>query len=706
MRTNHLRFAILAGASLVSCADDPTTPTIDETFTDDGARIVRAIDGTLTGVSAAAAKDVVTAYLGTDAQLRIVDEQQQRGVTHIRMDQEIDGLRVHGGYVKAALGANGELLQVISRVAPAVSVGSASLQGSISERDALVAAFRHLGYSEASVAQTGSTGNTTRFSGNAIFLRDPSVERVAYIDGNGATRHGYIVETWTLKGNLLDETLVDSSGSIVSSERRTQNDSYNVFVEDPSKGAQTIIAGGIRTESPAGWLGTGAQTSTNIAGNNVHSYLDVDANNQPDAGGTAVGDGNFLTAANLAVQPSTAANRNVAVQNLFYLNNVVHDVLYRHGFNEVAGNFQTDNFGKTRRGGGDPVNAEAQDGSGTDNANFATPRDGSSPRMQMYLWNSAIPLFLVSAGGSSYGAYASAFGPQTANISGALAVYNDGTGAASDGCEASTTSLAGKVAIVDRGTCTFIIKVKNAQNAGATGVVIANNITGPAFSGGGEDATITIPSGMVTLEDGNALKAQAGAAATLGMNPAERIYLDGDVDADIVFHEYGHGLSWRMIGNMSGAMSGAIGEGASDTVAFLINGDDRIGEYSVTDARGIRTQPYASYVGSYATSVTGTEVHNDGELYAAIMYRILTSYQAAGLTNEDVLSDFVNGMNFTPSGPAYEHMRDGMLAAAPDTRDCMIWEAFAHYGVGVGAKGTTKGKFSVTESFVLPATCQ
>ena len=60
-----------------------------------------------------------------------------------------------------------------------------------------------------------------------------------------------------------------------------------------------------------------------------------------------------------------------AVTNLFYLNNVLHDKLRRHGFTEAAGNFQANNFGPGGVGN-DPVNAEAQDGGGTNNANFAT----------------------------------------------------------------------------------------------------------------------------------------------------------------------------------------------------------------------------------------------------------------------------------------------------------------------------------------------
>src|SRR5512144_1965676 len=58
---------------------------------------------------------------------------------------------------------------------------------------------------------------------------------------------------------------------------------------------------------------------------------------------------------------------------------------YLLGFNESAGNFQTTNFGN---GGAqnDEVQVDAQDGAGVNNANFATPPDGSKPRMQMFLF--------------------------------------------------------------------------------------------------------------------------------------------------------------------------------------------------------------------------------------------------------------------------------------------------------------------------------
>ncbi|KAL4072082.1 extracellular elastinolytic metallo proteinase [Scleroderma citrinum] len=78
------------------------------------------------------------------------------------------------------------------------------------------------------------------------------------------------------------------------------------------------------------------------------------------------------------------------VAQLFYTSNMAHDLFYRYGFTEAAGNFQQYNFG---RGGaeGDAVIANAQDGSGFNNANFMTPPDGQNGRCRMYLWNTASP---------------------------------------------------------------------------------------------------------------------------------------------------------------------------------------------------------------------------------------------------------------------------------------------------------------------------
>src|SRR6185503_9944719 len=141
---------------------------------------------------------------------------------------------------------------------------------------------------------------------------------------------------------------------------------------------------------------------------------------------------------------------------------------------------------------------------------------------------------------------------------------------------------------------------------------------------------------------------------------------------------------------MNGTLSGAIGEGASDTLAFLINGDDRIGEY--VSPGGIRRAPYSGYsaLRTYSDWIAD-EVHADGEIYAAAMWRVLELYLADGKTAEDVMATWVDGMNFTPGSPAPEDMRDGMLASADargnDDEICLIWNGFAELGIGVGADG-------------------
>ncbi|MDQ3335068.1 MAG: M36 family metallopeptidase [Myxococcota bacterium] len=717
MRKGLLRLSLLGLALASACADQPNQqPAGSTTIGGDGSRIHRAESGRLTASSRAAVNDVVREYLlghvdsAADQMSLVSQSTPVGGISHVRYEQIVGGLRVYGAYVRAAITDKGELVQVIENLAPVTGLARAA---SIKHKDALAVAMAQHGFDFATPAETSTAGNKKGFDKGSEFYRDPSVEKVAYHQ-NGALKQGYLVETWSFGNNQLDHTLVSGNGSIVYTERRTQNDSYNVFTEDPLKGAQTVTAGpgAGNAESPSGWLDASAQLNTNISGNNAHAYLDVDKNNRPDRGGTAVTGGNFLQVVDLAAAPTTTGNRAVAVQNLFYLNSVIHDITYRHGFDEAAGNFQANNFG-LGGAGNDPVNAEAQDGSGTDNANFSTPTDGQSPRMQMFLWSGAGPNAQVTASGATHDGKQSSFGPAltAAGKTGALALVSDGVGTSSDGCEANTTSLTGKVAIVDRGSCDFTVKVMNAQAAGAIAVVIANNDTANPnsyFAAGGTERRVKTSSMMVSFNAGNALKAVVGASANAKGLPSP-LMIDASLDADIVYHEFGHGLTWRMIGGMSGPMAGAIGEGASDTLAFLVNGDDAVAEYSASDPDGIRRNRYQGYPRTYSAvgnaAQGGGQVHNDGEIYAAAMWRVLQNYLGAGLSASDVLDDFIGGMNFTPATPAMEDMRDGMLQAAGADRACLIWRGFAATGIGVGADGTTSAPVTIIESFAVPAGC-
>jgi extracellular elastinolytic metalloproteinase len=631
----------------------------------------------------------------------VSESQPQDGITHARMEQRVNGRLVYGAYAKAAFNEQGQLVHLIDNIAdvPRGSVAAAS----IDERQALRVALTQFDATLEVPAMVNRDGYRASFARGSFFHTEPTVESVIVPMEDGSFRSGFAVTTWTEKKNLLLVTLVGGNGEVLDVEKRTNTDSYFVFALDPSKTPQAVVNGPAAvspagtTPSPSGWLGTGAQTTINITGNNVHAYLDAVANNAPDTGGTAVTGGAFTSVFSATTSPTTVTNRAVAVQNLFYLNNRIHDILYTAGFNEAEGNFQENNFSRGGRAL-DSVSAEAQDGGGTDNANFATPSDGQRPRMQMYLWTGK-PSHQVVVGASIYNAAGAEFGTQLngTGSTAALAVASP-----ADGCTA-LASLTGKIAIIDRGTCDFVVKVKNAQNAGATGVIVANHVTGGdgVMTMGGTDTTITIPAVFVGFTDGTAVKAAAGLSSTIrATNPAP-LQRDGDLDTDIVFHEYGHGLTWRMITRMDGPVAGAIGEGMSDVLAILLNGDDKVGEYSATEPLGIRSAPYTNFPRTYK-SVTGSEVHYDGELYGAIGWKLRELYLANGLTTDQLLRDLVQGMNFTPARPFYEHMRDGILAAS--THDCLVWTAFAQYGVGQGAKATVKlNTVTVTESFTIPA---
>ena len=140
------------------------------------------------------------------------------------------------------------------------------------------------------------------------------------------------------------------------------------------------------------WHSNGTTDYTITRGNNVWAYEDRNFDNIAGAADTSTTPDplTFNKVYDFAQEPIVTVNQRAATTNLFYWNNLIHDISYLYGFDEVAGNFQVNN--QARGGlGNDAVNAEAQDGGGTNNANFNTPVDGSAPRMQMYLWTAPTP---------------------------------------------------------------------------------------------------------------------------------------------------------------------------------------------------------------------------------------------------------------------------------------------------------------------------
>jgi hypothetical protein len=154
------------------------------------------------------------------------------------------------------------------------------------------------------------------------------------------------------------------------------------------------------------------------------------------------------------------------------------------------------------------------------------------------------PRMVLAAPASVAGNYAvgnASFGPPltSSGVTGEImpVVDNSPEGAGCTPLNATNRiAVNGKFALIDRGVCALAIKVKNAQDAGATGVIIADNVAGtPAPGMSGTDPTITIPSVRITLADGNALKAalrfrsrtSSGVFATLGVDTNVRAGTDG-----------------------------------------------------------------------------------------------------------------------------------------------------------------------------------
>ncbi|WGF91793.1 M36 family metallopeptidase [Aequorivita marisscotiae] len=197
--------------------------------------------------------------------------------------------------------------------------------------------------------------------------------------------HSNDVKELNFNANLFD---IPNYKAVVEESTAACTECYEVFalpLESPYYGARTIeVAPANATASPFGWHDTdgvaGAEYTT-TRGNNANAY--EDGNNpgyQPDAGAGLEFTGYPFS------QIYTNANQyeDAAITNLFYMNNIIHDVMYQYGFDEAGGNFQENNYGNGGQGS-DSVNAEAQDGSGTCNANFGTPPDGGNPTMQMYI---------------------------------------------------------------------------------------------------------------------------------------------------------------------------------------------------------------------------------------------------------------------------------------------------------------------------------
>ena len=299
-------------------------------------------------------------------------------------------------------------------------------------------------------------------------------------------------------------------------------------------------------------------------------------------------------------------------------------------------------------------------------------------------------------------------------------------------------SLPGKIAVIDRGTCDFVTKVKNVQDLGAIAAIVIDNVSEAPFAMGGTDNTIVIPAVMISLEDGNALKAElTGTTVNASLDTVPLITPDGDFDSGVICHEYGHGVSNRLTGGPANVNclnnEEQMGEGWSDFFGLMLTTDwtqatatdaRGIGTYVLgepTNGTGIRTYPYTRDMMvnpfTYADVATSTSVHYIGSIWCTMIWDMTWNiidmvaadpdiYHGTG-GNNIAMQLVIDGMKLQPCNPGFVDGRDAILLADQlnygGQYKCAIWNAFARRGLGVDAsQGNSNDNADGVTSFNVP----
>jgi hypothetical protein len=459
------------------------------------------------------------------------------------------------------------------------------------------------------------------------------------------------------------------------------------------------------------WL---APDATETRGNNADAYVDFSAPDGLTAGVDFRADVTSLRTFDriydTALGPTATVDQSkAAITNAFYTVNWLHDYWYDSGFNEAAGNAQLSNYG---RGGaeGDPMRVEVQDnflGGSRNNANMSTPSDGIRPRMQMFTWFGPQAASLTLTPGGNLAVGVAAFGPFNFNVTALVVLANDGVGTVTDACE-PLSGVTGMIVLADRGTCTFVVKAQRVQAAGGVGIIIANNVAGPAPGLGGTDPTIAIAVLSISQADGGTLKTSlTNGAVTARMFRLTGTERDGAIDNTVIAHEWGHYLHHRLA-DCGVQQCGAMSEGWGDFLALHTiarDGDNLNGVFALATYSTSAFDPNSAYFGirrvPYSVDFTknaltlkhltngvalpavptlpggpNSEVHNAGEIWATMMWEGYVALQKARgprQSFDDIrrrMADYVvAGLKMAPTDATYTEQRDAILAAAAARRD-------------------------------------
>jgi len=693
-----------------------------------------------------------------------------RGAVVVAFAQRVGGVEVEDGEVRVVLRRDASLVAVSGYIFPGTNTGYSFTLG-VREAvavalGAVLAAPVPLAALEEAVPEGGGfEGVRARASGPR--LDAPARGKRVLHGQNGALVPAYEVEIF-VSGRGDHRLLIDATTGTILSRTSLVDDafSYTVFAEasgdhrpfdgpqesftphprgvpdgtDPAFASPNVVTLDGFNKNPAGaadpWLPPGA---TETRGNNVDAYTDIAAPNgfsEGDLRATVTGAGAFARVYDTSLGPLASPDQQMAsVTQLFYVTNWLHDYFYDSGFDEAAGNAQTDNLG---RGGvaNDPLLAEAQDGYPTNrnNANMSTPSDGRSPRMQMFVYDGPLVRQNVSfGGGPNVAASAGPYAPSSYDVSGEVVVADDGDASPRDACAPLQNDVTGKVVLVALGGgCTSASKAMRVTAAGGVAMIAADDATSAVPPSLGTSSGFPgpyVPSLGIRKADGDALEASlANGPVTARLERVVAPERDGALDNTVVAHEWGHYLHHRLA-RCSTHQCRAMSEGFGDfSSLFMIvrEGDDLSRTYGRAIYAG-RARRDSGYFGNrrypYSTSLSknplvfsnimdavplpagipnastggaSSEVHNAGEMWAVALFEVYaallarqTSPPRSFAETRRVMADaLVAGLRATPPNARYTEQRSAILAAlhAADPADAEVaGRAFAKRKMGACA---------------------
>ncbi|NNE27156.1 MAG: hypothetical protein HKN09_09955, partial [Saprospiraceae bacterium] len=356
------------------------------------------------------------------------------GIRHVYLRQAINGLEVYGTESSVHIDKTGKAIRSHNNFINDIQATVKSTSNSLTAEQAITAVAGQMGYTLGSLQQLKSEGGLNQkavFNRAGISSEEIPIKLMYYYQKESGTTlvwelsiaevnspdwwnfhvdasTGKIIDkvNWTRECNLIgDHTHANNInegenndikfvGPVNNTTAVDETDgigSYRVFavpIESPYYGSRSLqVNPANATASPFGWHDTDGALGAEFTitrGNNVHAFRQSDTYS-PDAGASLV----FDYALDFTLDPDNADNLDSSITNLFYFNNIIHDVMYQYGFDEASGNFQENNYGKGGVGT-DYVNARAHFGV-LCNAFFGTPVDGGSGSMEMYLCDNATP---------------------------------------------------------------------------------------------------------------------------------------------------------------------------------------------------------------------------------------------------------------------------------------------------------------------------